>query len=274
MTCVILEWPFSHGNLIAFTFDLDEDDVESQRCLLDVRPLIMDIVRPPVDCRICQDLSHIDRLSSVTTEVFETKYAYTGRPVVITDGMKNWTAVKTFSFEFFKSIYSPDSPVFEETEGGTNCQFFPYKTNFKNLSEVFQMSEERIRMKDGSEPWYIGWSNCDAAVANILRSHYTRPYFLPGSAESSRTDWIFMGSPGYGANLHIDNVNNPSWQAQVTGTKLWTLEPPAECYLVCPTILQVVVHPGEIIVLDTNRWFHSTQIIGSEMSITIGSEYD
>ena len=46
-------------------------------------------------------------------------------------------------------------------------------------------------------------SNCDAATGNILRQHYQRPYFLPRSAESSKTDWIFMGSPGYGAHMHV-----------------------------------------------------------------------
>ena len=28
------------------------------------------------------------------------------------------------------------------------------------------------------------------------------------------------------------------------------------------------------VVLDTNKWFHQTDILGKEMSITIGSEYD
>ena len=46
-------------------------------------------------------------------------------------------------------------------------------------------------------------SNCDVATGNILRQHYQRPYFLPRSAESSKTDWIFMGSPGYGAHMHV-----------------------------------------------------------------------
>ena len=28
------------------------------------------------------------------------------------------------------------------------------------------------------------------------------------------------------------------------------------------------------VVLDTNKWFHQTDIVGQNMSITIGSEYD
>ena len=81
------------------------------------------------------------------------RYAYTGRPVVIEDGQKNWTARTKFSFDFFKGIYSKDSPVLNNFE--RNCQFFPYKTEFRRLVEVFEMDKERASFK--AEPWYIGW---------------------------------------------------------------------------------------------------------------------
>lgn len=37
----------------------------------------------------------------------------------------------------------------------------------------------------------------------ILREHYQKPYFLPATAETKKTDWIFMGSRGYGAPMHV-----------------------------------------------------------------------
>lgn len=46
-------------------------------------------------------------------------------------------------------------------------------------------------------------SNCDSSAANELRKHYKIPYFLPDTSESSKTDWVFMGCPGYGAHLHV-----------------------------------------------------------------------
>ena len=68
-------------------------------------------------------------------------------------------------------------------------------------------------------------------------------------------------------------MNNPSWQAQISGIKLWTFKPPAECMFKCST-LHVDVLPGDVIVFDSNRWYHSTHIKGTEISLTIGSEYD
>ena len=44
----------------------------------------------------------------------------------------------------------------------------------------------------------------------------------------------------------IDHVGNPSWQAQVSGTKLWLLIPPPECYFECAESLRATVGPGEI----------------------------
>ena len=49
--------------------------------------------------------------------------------------------------------------------------------------------------------------------------------------------------------MHIDNVDLPSWQAQVRGRKQWTLRPVPECFFVCKE-LNFVVEPGEIIVLE------------------------
>ncbi|XP_022091989.1 bifunctional arginine demethylase and lysyl-hydroxylase psr-1-like [Acanthaster planci] len=246
-------------------------NMDTETCLMAVPETLQDLFRPPVNCSICRDVEEIKKLSGLTQEEFERLYAYTARPVVVTDGMEQWTALQVLSFDFFKEIYSDKSPVLESNS--PDCQFFPYRTNFDSLKEVLEMAPERANLSDGSAPWYIGWSNCDSTAANTLRQHYHRPYFLPPESESSKTDWIFMGSPGYGAHMHIDDVELPSWQAQVKGHKRWTLEPPPECYLECQT-LEVEVHPGEIIVLDTNKWFHQTLIIGDEMSITIGSEYD
>ncbi|KAG1679043.1 Bifunctional arginine demethylase and lysyl-hydroxylase JMJD6 [Nymphon striatum] len=253
---------------VRYGFYVEGIDPEAESCTVDMPAAIHDAFRPPVNCSMCSHVTEVEHVSVLTAKLFEERHAYSGRPVVIVDGTNNWTAPEVFSFNFFKQLYPEDSPV-----RGDQCQFFPYQTSFESLNEVFNMTEDRANLRDGSNPWYIGWSNCDQEATDVLRRHYQRPYFLPPQSESSKTDWIFMGSPGYGAHMHIDHVGNPSWQAQIKGQKLWTLEPPPECFLECQT-LKVIVNPGEIIVLDTNRWFHKTLVLGDSISITIGSEYD
>ncbi|XP_062569285.1 uncharacterized protein LOC134231353 [Saccostrea cucullata] len=269
------EWPVKNDTIFRLWLETKGvEDPRTEKCAAELPELFQEMVRPPPQfCRFCQNVKSVEKVENITPENFEKRYAYTGRPVVVKDGTKNWTASEFFSFQFMKSIYTKNSTALENVE--KKCQFFAYKSNFKSFEEVFEMSEERAFLKDKSAPWYIGWSNCDLSAANVLRQHYSRPYFLPKQAESSKTDWIFMGSPGYGASMHIDYVNNPSWQAQITGTKRWTLEPPPECYFACKqSFFDVTVQPGEIIVLDTNLWFHATLNVGDNISIAIGSEFD
>lgn len=267
------EWPVENDTLFKFWMDAKGVDSKSHRCAVEILDFVQEMSRPPVkSCDFCRNVKSVKRVENISPEQFEKLYAYSGRPVVVKDGTKNWTASQHFSYQFLKTVYSKNSTALRNVE--EHCQFFPYKSKFKNLEEVFEMSDDRAYMKDKSSPWYIGWSNCDLSAANTLRQHYSRPYFLPQQSESSKTDWIFMGSPGYGASLHIDYVNHPSWQAQITGTKRWTLEPPPECYFQCPRSFTVTVQPGEIIVLDTNMWYHSTLNVGENISITIGSEFD
>lgn len=57
---------------------------------------------------------------------------------------------------------------------------------------------------------------------------------------------IFHGQIKSESNYQIDRVGKPSWQAQVKGQKLWTLEPAPECYMTCKNNIQVTVNPGEI----------------------------
>ncbi|KAK0172176.1 hypothetical protein PV328_005525 [Microctonus aethiopoides] len=235
-----------------------------KKCLIETPGIFQKIFRPAEDCSMCADVQQVEKIFNVDPNEFEELYAYSGRPVVVTDATKNWKAMTEFSYLFFKNLYLGQS---------ANCQFFPYKTEFKNLQDVFNMSDNRALLKPGTDPWYVGWSNCDEQIGMTLRQYYHRPYFLPTTAENEKTDWIFMGSPGYGAPMHVDDVDYPSWQAQIKGSKLWILEPPRECHYQCNK-LQVIVEPGDIIILDTNRWYHQTKIIPNDLSITIGAEYD
>ena len=95
----------------------------------------------------------VPRLESITREDFISKYAYSGRPLVVTGVTKNWTALNVFSFKYFKKLYNSFEDAFDVQD--SNCQFFGYKTNFQGLEQVFGMSKQRAALK--GKPWYIGW---------------------------------------------------------------------------------------------------------------------
>lgn len=240
-----------------------------ESCLVESVEVIQDPFRPPVNCSECAGVTGVHRVVELSHEDFLEKYAFSMQPVLIKDGQNGWTAKDTFTFDFFRNVYSEGSGALDKVNN--ECQFFPYSTEFKNLGEMLNMSKDRVEGKE--KPWYVGWSNCDGKAANILRKHYEFPYFLPPELDHSKTDWVFMGLPGYGAHMHIDAVGALSWQAQVKGIKKWILEVPPECAGTCISRMEILVEPGDIIVLDTNKWYHGTLILGNETSIVIGSEY-
>ncbi|XP_063443827.1 uncharacterized protein LOC134724622 [Mytilus trossulus] len=265
--------PIIFGVLFMF-YNQKEDFIHSiteARCAVDNSGMFIEVARPLTNCEMCRNLHQVPNEYEISVEDFSKKYAYTAVPVLIKDATKNWTAMNTFSYDFLKELYVNTTDAFEVTE--EECQFFPYKTDFETLEDAFNMTDDRAHFKEGEKTWYFGWSNCHPDISTILRKHYNRPYFLPNDSESSSLDWIFMGGSGLGAFVHLDYVQRPSWQAQISGKKTWTLVPTPECEDICHS-MNVTVHKGDIFVVDTNQWYHSTFIHPGEVSITIGSEYD
>lgn len=224
--CVVVAIIAYNGHLF-----LDDD------CALVIPDTVTKALRLPENCDFCRDVNRVSRVENITPTEFEHLFAYDARPVIVTDAMQNWSALNKFDFWYFKDVYSNG----RTSRNKWNCQFFPYKSGFNSLHEALAMPEARVNYETGTAPWYFGWSNCNREVAEILRQHYGRPYFLPPTSENKATDWIFMGGPGLGAHMHVDNVRLPSWQAQVKGTKEWTLAPPPECYYECVSFTATVL---------------------------------
>ena len=179
---------------LRFSYDkLFSIDIEYEQCLAPKLESLIDVFRPPNSCDICRGVDQIERLSNITREEFEEKYAYTNHPVIITDAMHDWLAREKFDYVFFKRLYRSNSSALQAVDD--YCQFFPYKNadEFESLADVFKMDLDRALMSsDDYRPWYVGWSNCDYSTAYLLRQYYSRPYFLPKQSESSKLDWIFM----------------------------------------------------------------------------------
>ncbi|KAJ9574035.1 hypothetical protein L9F63_008561, partial [Diploptera punctata] len=193
-------------------------------------------------------------------------YRFSGHPVVVTDAMQNWTAQQVFDFRFLKTLYQ-QLPQAQQSQG---CQLTATNSGFTNLGEVFNGSS----YKRSSEPWHIGWRNCDERASAILRKHYGHPYFLPpGTRDRNSLEWIYLGSPGYRETLHIEAANRPSWQAQLKGSKTWFLHPPPECYYQCEP-LEITVAPGDIIVVDSTRWHRESAVVSQDLSIAVEAQFD
>ena len=159
--CVVLfvlvtEIPVSNETAMSWIYNAQGLESQDESCLISMPDGLSEMVRPPLNCSFCKGVDHIDRHSNISRELFTEKYAHTGRPVVVGKGAtQSWTALDNFDFYFFKKLYAINSTALENAE--SKCQFFPYKTEFNELKEVFMMNDDRVMMKGGSKPWYIGW---------------------------------------------------------------------------------------------------------------------
>lgn len=52
---------------------------------------------------------------------------------------------------------------------------------------------------------YAFRSNCERKSINRLKEHITLPGFLPKLSDKKQTLWIFMGTPGHGAPMHVSD---------------------------------------------------------------------
>ncbi|XP_041453612.1 uncharacterized protein LOC121406810 [Lytechinus variegatus] len=132
--------------------------LDKEHCIMPLHEVVQDLFRPPIlNCSMCAGMTSVDIRTNLTTDEFKAKYAYSSRPLLVTDGMDGWTALDTFSFQFFQEVYAVGSKALKSAED--DCQFFPYKTDFEKLGDVFNMTVDQAYLRDGSnsKPWYIGW---------------------------------------------------------------------------------------------------------------------
>lgn len=233
----------------------------------------VDYCRIPADCSVCSGVNQIDELhiSNISIQNFVEKYSYTGRPLVVRNASLQWRAMTDLDYYWLKEQYLRDPKVMDLNE---DCWFNRYKTKeFKTLADVFKLPDNRVQMKSGRS-WYVGWEVCHEQVLQELLKLYERPAFIhPESTQSN--SWIFIGTPGKGAYKHVDEVDMAFWQAQINGIKKWKLSPPPECYWTCGSkTLETILYPGDILVVKTSFWFHSTEILGNQLSLVVNSKFD
>ena len=224
----------------------------------------------PKNCSTCADIDKIEELSfeEMTADLYKQRYSDSNRPVIIRNVSSDWPAINTLDYHWLRDQYTASDDILDEE--GSNCFFKCYKTDeFKTLRDVFQLSPERLKTESESRPWYVGWTVCHKPVLAELNKLVELPSFL-SEFDMIGNMWIFIGTPGYGAHLHLDDdLDTNTWQAQISGVKTWFLEPPPECAKQCHQSLEADLYPGDMIIVNTNFWYHRTHVQNHGISLVI-----
>ena len=134
-------------------FVLVEGNFEEWECLLEQNEITMEISRPLFDCHYCEQVHSVPIFTDISAEDFEQYYAYTGIPIVVAQGAKQWSATRTFSVKFFKEVYHSNPEYL--SMANEECQFIPYLTAWENLGDALNMSDDQAVLN--GDQWYIGW---------------------------------------------------------------------------------------------------------------------
>ena len=148
------EWPVTKFDILNACFSSLEMDIAEEMCIIPNHDVFQHVLRKPLDCAFCKDISNVAKVSNLRQQIFIDKFAYSGRPVIIEDATADWTASAVFNFQFFKELYSENNLLLHQTT--PSCQFFPYKTNFGSLADLFNSSYADPNHTN-SKPWYVGW---------------------------------------------------------------------------------------------------------------------
>lgn len=109
--------------VISFALLWNHRLLNNDQCLIEMPQQFAPAFRPTETCSFCQNVSQVERVSNISPDEFERDFAYSARPVIVTDATLNWTATGVFDYWYFKEVYET---AYDDSER-TNCQFFPVR---------------------------------------------------------------------------------------------------------------------------------------------------
>ena len=127
------------------------------RCLVRNNLVLKEFFRPVYICEICRNISRIERIANISRQEFLEKYAYSTVPVVIAGAANGWKAMDSFSYLYFKNLYTKDVKVMKNIV--RRCQFINWGYYYDSIEEVFNMTDAKTKLEPGpgDDSWYVGW---------------------------------------------------------------------------------------------------------------------
>ncbi|WP_317106222.1 cupin-like domain-containing protein [Chroococcidiopsis sp. SAG 2025] len=229
-------------------------------------------------------ISAVERRSNLSYDEFIREYASVGKPVIITDAMKDWQALTKWNLNFFRSKYGTAKVRIIDCKD---------KTSFSmNLADYI----DYMAARDRERLLYIdGWRIYPYPE---LFEDYKVPVYFPNWLERLPKKLLekyyqldnrelFIGSKDTSIGLHEDPVSQSAWLALISGRKRIFLFTPDQKHLLYDgkvdtfnpdlekfplyartTPVEVILEPQEILYIPSNWWHHVKNL---EDSIALGS---
>lgn len=227
----------------------------------------------------------VERRTALTHREFLEEFARPGKPVIVTGLTADWPAQKRWTMDFFRQNYGHlPVEVKREARGDGSSR----KMSMGDYIDYLETTQDE-------SPYYLAsWDFLvpapELARDFTLPDYWSDDWMLDLSDElRPRLLWLFIGPARTGFRMHVDIGHTAAWNAQLVGSKRWTLFAPEQLPKLYhgrvnsfdpdlerfPLFMQTAgyectLHPGEAI-FTPSLWWHQTQIL--EPSIAVSGNF-
>jgi hypothetical protein len=191
--------------------------------------------------------NRLERTQALQPETFIERYIASNRPVIVTDAMREWPALKTWTPEEFRARFGD-----EVVQIYDDLFFMISKRPLRDYIDRYILQRRNFSEGQSKAPYIRWYSRQDArtdfpwsdSVFKLLENEWNRPYFtpernfiLPFAGVGQPLDpvrshfparGIFISARGSRTRLHVDPWASDALLCQVYGEKRFLLFPPAQ----------------------------------------------
>jgi histone arginine demethylase JMJD6 len=251
--------------------------------------------------------TEIDHRSNLSYEEFAREYLYANKPVVVTDALRDWKALKRWSPEFFKKEFGDMKFTLEEKgksdykgngEGANSVQY----TMDKFIDRVLSSTDENPAPYFRNQVLYELFPSLKQDIEplpeyflpNWLPDHYMVKHVGQVLNRGAALELYIGGKGGAFPVLHYDGAGTHAFLMQVYGRKQFIIYPPDQEKYLYPSPKKVnlsqinsidnpdlqkfplfakadptvfVLEPGELLFVPSH-WWHTTKMLTPSISIS------
>ncbi|MEH2198512.1 cupin-like domain-containing protein [Nostoc sp.] len=232
-------------------------------------------------------ISSIERRSNLSYDEFVNEYASIGKPVIITDVVKNWKASEKWTLDFFREKYKTvKTDGVRDRNNGTNismtiADYMDYLETGNSEQSLylfdFHMFEHPELYEDYEVPVYC--HNLLEVFPEELVNKYGFQQYI----------YLIIGRKESSIGLHIDSLCTQGWLAGIYGRKRLILIPPDQQEFVYngevdafnPDLekfplyanvkpVEFILTPGELLYIPS-MWWHQAENLENTIALGVNT---
>jgi Cupin-like domain len=228
-------------------------------------------------------ISSIERRSNLSYDEFLKEYASIGKPVIITDVIKNWKASTKWTIDFFRDKYgSVKTDGVRDRNSGTNISM-----TIRDYMDYLEAGETDKSLYLIDFPQFDHpelYEDCEVPIYcnNLLEN---LPEKLLNKYGFHQYIFLFMGRKESSIGLHVDEFYTQAWLGVIYGRKRFILIPPDQEKFVYDgkidvfnpdlekfplyanaKLVEFILNPGEIIYIPS-MWWHQAENLDNTIAL-------